>query len=72
MVRFTTAWAAAICIDSDALKAKHHRMITKNLGMLLLAIYLILVGITSFTAIIPAIVLGVLALIAGILILLGK
>jgi hypothetical protein len=72
MVRFTTAWSAAICIDSDALKAKHHSMITKNLGMLLLAIYLILVGITSFTAIIPAIVLGVLALIAGILILLGK
>jgi uncharacterized membrane protein HdeD (DUF308 family) len=48
-------------------------MITKNIGMLLLAIYLILVGITSlFHVAIPAIVIGILALIAGILILIGK
>ena len=51
-------------------------MITKNIGMLMLAIYLILVGIVSL---IPAIaipgiviVMGILALVAGILILLGK
>ena len=43
-------------------------MITKNIGMLLLAIYLILVGITTlFHVGIGAIVMGVLALIAGIL-----
>ena len=48
-------------------------MITKNIGMLLLAIYLILVGITSlFHIAIGAIVIGVVALIAGILILIGK
>ena len=48
-------------------------MITKSIGMLLLAIYLILVGITTlFHIAIGAIVMGVLALIAGILILVGK
>jgi hypothetical protein len=41
--------------------------------MLALAIYLILVGIISlFHIAIPAIVIGVLALIAGILILVGR
>ena len=48
-------------------------MITKNLGMLLLAIYLILVGITAlFHVGIPVIVTGILALAAGILILIGR
>jgi uncharacterized membrane protein HdeD (DUF308 family) len=46
---------------------------TWSIGFLLLAIYLILVGltalITSFT--IPSIVLGVIALVAGIFILIG-
>jgi Flp pilus assembly protein TadB len=47
--------------------------ITKNLGMLLLAIYLILVGIIALVHIaIPVLVTGVLALAAGILILIGK
>ncbi len=48
--------------------------ITKNLGMLLLAIYLILVGITALvhTIAIPIIVTGILALAAGILILIGR
>ncbi|MEP6603768.1 MAG: hypothetical protein ABJB69_07470 [Spartobacteria bacterium] len=46
---------------------------TKNIGMLLLAIYLILVGIMSLTAVaIPAIVMGILALLAGIFILIGR
>jgi hypothetical protein len=46
---------------------------TKNIGMLLLAIYLILVGITTlFHIVIGAIVMGVLALVTGILILVGK
>jgi len=47
--------------------------ITKNLGMLLLAIYLILVGIMTLVHVaIPVIVTGILALAAGILILIGK
>jgi len=48
--------------------------ITKNLGMLLLAIYLILagLGLLVHTIIIPAIVMGILALAAGVLILIGK
>ncbi len=47
--------------------------ITKNLGMLLLAIYLILVGITALVHVgIPVIVTGILALAAGILILIGR
>jgi hypothetical protein len=50
-------------------------MITKNIGMLLLAIYLILVGlmgITSMTLGAAGILLPILALVAGILILIGK
>jgi hypothetical protein len=48
-------------------------IMTKNIGMLLLAIYLILVGITTlFHVAIGAIVMGILALITGILILVGK
>jgi hypothetical protein len=48
--------------------------ITKNLGMLLLAIYLILagIGLLVHTFVIPAVVMGILALAAGILILIGK
>jgi hypothetical protein len=46
---------------------------TKNIGMLLLAIYLILVGITAlFHIAMGAVVMGVLALVTGILILVGK
>jgi hypothetical protein len=48
-------------------------MITKNIGMLLLAIYLILVGITTlFHVGIGAVVMGIVALLAGILILIGR
>ena len=50
-------------------------MITKNLGMLVLAIYLILVGLIGIFSIslgAASIVLPILALVAGILILLGK
>ena len=47
--------------------------ITRNIGMLLLAIYLILVGIMALTAVaIPSILLGILALVAGIFILIGR
>ena len=45
---------------------------TRNVGMLLLAVWLILTGIASLIALpIPPVVTGVLALIAGVLILLG-
>lgn len=47
---------------------------TKNIGMLLLAIYLILsgIGLLLHTFVIPAVIMGILALAAGICILIGK
>ncbi len=46
---------------------------TKNIGMLVLAIFLIVYGIaTAFAIAIPVVLLGILALIAGIFILIGK
>lgn len=46
---------------------------TSNIGFLLLAIYLILVGLSHVATIaIPAIVMGILALAAGIFILIGR
>jgi len=48
-------------------------VITKNLGMLMLAIFLIVYGIaTTLAFTIPVVILGILALIAGILILIGR
>jgi hypothetical protein len=45
----------------------------KNMGMLVLAIFLIVYGITTAFAIAtPMILLGLLALIAGVLILIGR
>ncbi len=59
--------------DPLALPQKRRMNITKNLGMLLLAIYLILIGIMALVHVaIPVIVTGILALAAGILILIGK
>ena len=47
--------------------------ITKNIGMLLLALWLILWGITALASIvIPGIIMGILALVAGIFILVGR
>lgn len=47
--------------------------ITRNLGMILLSIWLILTGLIKLTTIgIPADVMAVLALAAGVLILLGR
>ncbi|MBI3913161.1 MAG: hypothetical protein HY327_03025 [Chloroflexi bacterium] len=44
-----------------------------NLGMLLLAIYLILVGVSAFISLGSlSIVIAILALVAGILLLIGK
>ena len=48
--------------------------ITKSIGMLLLAIWLILTGIMMLvpSLAIPGIIMGILALVAGIFILLGR
>jgi hypothetical protein len=46
---------------------------TKNIGMLLLAIYLIVIGLsTTFALAISGVITGVLALVAGIFILIGR
>jgi hypothetical protein len=45
---------------------------TKNIGMLLLAIYLIVVGIIGITGMGAGLLLPILALIAGIFILIGR
>ena len=46
---------------------------TKNIGMLLLAIYLILVGLMTLAGfVIPSVVMGLLAILAGIFILIGR
>lgn len=46
---------------------------TNNIGMLLLAIFLIIVGLGSVAGItIPALITGIVALAAGVLILIGK
>ena len=50
-------------------------MITKNIGMLVLAIYLILVGLIGIFGVslgAAGMLLPILALIAGVLILIGK
>lgn len=45
----------------------------RNIGMLLLAIYLILVGVVTLAGVaIPAVVMGVLALASGILLIIGR
>ena len=47
--------------------------VQRNIGMLMLALYLILVGLSAFVALgLPAMLTGVLALLAGILILIGR
>jgi hypothetical protein len=47
-------------------------MITKNIGMLLIAIYLIAVGIIALTGLGIGIITGMRPLLAGIFILIGR
>ncbi len=49
-------------------------MVTKNIGMLCLAIYLIIIGLSAFVPALAGlgVITSVLALVAGIMILLGK
>lgn len=60
--------------NQGALRQKRAMNFTKNLGMLALAIYLILagIGLLVHTIVIPAVIMGILAIAAGILILIGK
>lgn len=46
--------------------------ITRNLGMLLTAIYLILVGLGALGLSLPGVIVGIVAIAAGVLILLGR
>ncbi len=47
--------------------------ITRNVGFILLAVWLILTGLMLITSIaIPPVVMGVLAIAAGVLLLLGR
>jgi len=47
--------------------------VTRNAGMLLLAIWLILTGLTGFVALaLPGVLMAALALVAGVLILVGR
>jgi hypothetical protein len=47
--------------------------LNRNLGMLVLAIWLILYGLTGFVAVmLPPVVMAALAIIAGVLILVGR
>ena len=49
------------------------RALNRNLGITLLAVYLILVGVTGLVSIaLPLPVLGILALLAGIFLLMGR
>jgi hypothetical protein len=48
-------------------------LIQRNMGLLVLAVWLILYGVSSFVALgLPAPLMGILALIAGVLILAGR
>ena len=46
--------------------------VTRNLGMLVLAVYLIIIGVVGITGIAMPIPISAIALAAGVLILIGK
>jgi hypothetical protein len=64
--------ATSFGLPPDRIIPNTRKMITKNIGMLLLAIYLIAVGILTLTGLGIGIITGVLALVAGIFILIGR
>lgn len=68
------AWdSTAVVRQKNTWKEINRMNFTKNIGMLMLAIFLIVYGIaTAFAIAVPMVLLGILALIAGILILIGK
>ena len=58
--------------NAPGLRHNARMNITKNLGMLLLAIYLIISGLMGLIGFSLGIIMPILALAAGILILIGK
>jgi hypothetical protein len=59
--------------DADEEDAAMAVIATRNLGLLVLAIYLIVVGVTGLVSVpIPGVLSAVLALLAGILLLFGR
>lgn len=50
------------------------KLFITNIGFILLAVYLILIGLSTLISgfVIPAMVMGILAIVSGVLILLGK
>jgi hypothetical protein len=69
----SSGWFFSVQNESVCLK-NECMTFNRNIGMLLLAIYLILVGIISLAGglAIPPVLTGILALIAGIFILIGR
>jgi hypothetical protein len=63
----------AVWINQQPIRPTQNMNFTKNIGMLLLAIYLIIVGVNVLVGfVVPAILIALLALFAGIMILIGK
>jgi hypothetical protein len=58
--------------NATGLPQERHMNITKNLGMLVLAIYLICVGLVGLAGLSLGFVSAILAIVAGILILIGR
>jgi hypothetical protein len=75
LVKASLAKSQSWRVTIEPSAGQNRLMITKNIGMLLLAIYLILVGImgiSGFSLGAASILVPILALVAGILILIGK
>ncbi len=58
--------------SASGLPQKRYMNITKNLGMLVLAIYLICVGLVGLAGLSLGIIPAILAIVAGVLILIGR
>ncbi len=70
---FTSGVTWPIRGNASSHKKENIMKLTRNLGMLLLAIYLILVGVSAFISLGQlSIVVAILAIAAGILILIGR
>jgi uncharacterized membrane protein len=67
------ATSAACSFAQDSKEIEMAITVQRNLGLLLLAIWLILYGVAGLTTVVlPAMVMAVLALVSGILILVGR
>jgi uncharacterized membrane protein len=67
------AGSAACSFAQDPKEIEMAITVQRNLGLLLLAIWLILYGVAGLTTVVlPAMVMAILALVSGILILVGR